>query len=459
MCNKGGNRKKKAAFHTLGCRVNAYETEAMEEQLKADGFEIVPFGSEADVYIVNTCTVTGIADRKSRQMLHRAKEKNPGAVIVAAGCYVEDAGETLLHDEAPDLIIGNQAKASLAEILRRFFSGDPQRVYTGEIRFAKKYEEMPVTETRGRTRAFLKIQDGCNQFCSYCIIPYVRGRVRSRAAEEAYAEAERLTRAGYREIVLTGIHVSSYGIDFDAPGENRQTPDASYADTNRHLLELAGKIASLPGVERLRFGSLEPGIMTEEFVRELAGIPEICPQFHLSLQSGSDTVLVRMKRKYTTAAYEEICGRLRTHFHDPAITTDLIAGFPGETEEEFSETVSFVKKVGFAKTHIFKYSKREGTKAASMPGQIDESVKRQRSDLLIELDRQARAAYARRRAEMPVEVLFEERQERGGILYDTGHTREALDVLCVSETDLSGQIFMCRADRVLPDGTIMVTPV
>ena len=449
---------KKAAFHTLGCRVNSYETEAMTELLRGDGYEIVPFEPGADVYVINTCTVTSIADRKSRQMLHRAKEMNPGAVVVAAGCYVEDAAKTLQTDPSVDIIIGNHAKSRLADILRLHEEGDPRNVFTEPIHAVKKYEELAVSETEGRTRAFLKIQDGCNQFCSYCMIPYVRGRVRSRLPENVLAEARRLSEAGYSEIILTGIHVSSYGLDFDTEGGNPQTPDASEARTNRHLLKLTGQVASLPGVRRLRFGSLEPGIMTEEFVRELALMPEICPQFHLSLQSGSDTVLSRMKRKYTTAAYEEICDRLRTHFPGPAITTDLIAGFPGETEEEFAETAAFAEKIRFAGMHIFKYSVRKGTKAADLPGQVPDAVKRTRSDILLELGRRMRRAYAEEKAAGLQEVLFEEQKEEKGRFFAAGHTREALDAVCLSEQDLSGRICTCRVKRVRDDGTLEVYP-
>ena len=320
--------QKKAAFHNLGCRVNAYETEAMAEQLRRAGYEIVPFASGADVYVINTCTVTNIADRKSRQMLHRAKEMNPEAVVVACGCYAEDAGEAIRKDPQVDLVVGNQSKSRLAELLGAYLEGRDGNV-SPAVAGASSYDPLSIDTAEGRARAFLKIQDGCNQFCTYCMIPYVRGRVRSRAEEDVVSEAERLAENGYREVVLTGIHISSYGMDLDTPGENRQTPFASEAETNERLLRLIRAVAAVPSVRRVRLGSLEPGIMTEDFVAALADIPEICPQFHLSLQSGSEAVLRRMQRRYTAADYERIVGRLRRAFSCPAITTDVITGFPG----------------------------------------------------------------------------------------------------------------------------------
>ncbi len=467
---------RKAAFHTLGCRVNAYETEAMTELLRADGYEIVPFDCTADVYVINTCTVTAIADRKSRQMLHRARELNPKAVVVAVGCYAEHAGEAAGASGDADLVIGNTGKSRLAELLRDYLSDrDAGSSEGGEaagreeplsgsgtalppVHTAKEYEPLFITETEGRTRAFLKIQDGCNQFCSYCMIPYVRGRVRSRREEDVLAEARRLSEAGYHELILTGIHISSYGMDFDHPEGNPQTPMAAEAETNRHLLTLLRKTAALPEVRRLRFGSLEPGIMTEEFVEALAEIPEVCPQFHLSLQSGCDATLSRMNRRYDTASFALICGRLRKAFADPAITTDLIVGFPGETEEEFGESAAFVERMQFAGTHIFKYSIRQGTRAAKMKGQVREQEKRSRSERLLALDLINRHRYAEHFLNREVEVLFEERKTVDGEVYDTGHTREALDVLCRSAEELSGRILTCLVEEVKRDGTVLVRP-
>lgn len=452
--------KKKAAFHNLGCKVNAYETEAMMESLRKDGYEIVPFAPGADVYVINTCTVTNIADRKSRQMLHKAREMNPSAVVVAVGCYVQDARSRLEADPSVDLILGNNEKSKLGRILDEHFGGETEESFVGNIGAVQDYEALEVSETEGRTRAFMKIQDGCNQFCSYCMIPYVRGRVRSRSSEDVKREAERLAAAGYHEIILTGIHISSYGIDLDYPGENLQTPDASKARTNRRLLDLIHAVAGVDGITRVRLGSLEPGIMTEEFVREISAVPEICPQFHLSLQSGCDATLARMKRKYTTASFTHIVDTLRKYFEHPAITTDIITGFPGENEEEFAETEAFVRKIHFAKTHIFKYSARKGTKAAAMEGQNTEAVKHARSRVLMDIDRDMHREYADWYKGKNVEVLFEEPKEIGGKSCMAGHTREYLEALRPmedpSDEALAGRIENVRVRDVTADGNLMV---
>lgn len=433
--------KGKVAFHSLGCRVNIYETGVMENCMRAAGYETVPFAPGADIYVINTCTVTNIADRKSRQMLHKAKEMRPEAVVVAAGCYVEDAGEALLADPAVDIVIGNADKGRLPEILEEYFartrdfeedrrepSPDTEhRAFAGstvKINAVQEYEETPFCADGEHTRAFVKIQDGCNQFCSYCMIPYVRGRVRSRRPENIVREAESLANAGYREIVITGIHVSSYGIDFEYPGENRQTPFASAAATNVRLLEVLRSVAGIPGICRVRMGSLEPGIVTEEFARELARIPEFCPSFHLSLQSGSDATLQRMRRKYTTADYRRACECLRRYFPDASIATDVIAGFPGETDGEFEETLAFVRSIHFARMHIFKYSVRRGTVAARMSGQVPETVKAARARRLAEVDEAERSAFAKRFLGRECEVLLEEL--RGEEF--TGYTREYVPV-------------------------------
>ncbi|MBQ6376430.1 MAG: tRNA (N(6)-L-threonylcarbamoyladenosine(37)-C(2))-methylthiotransferase MtaB [Lachnospiraceae bacterium] len=442
-----------AAFHNLGCRVNAYETEAMTEQLKNSGYRIVPFEEKADVYIVNTCTVTAIADRKSRQMLHRAKEQNPGAVIVAAGCYAQDGKESLLLDDSVDLLVGNSMKSQLSVILDRWFSGERQKVYNEPIADVRTYDELPISETEGRSRAFLKIQDGCNQFCSYCRIPYVRGRIRSRNPEEVLLEAKRLAAAGFSELILTGIHLSSYGRDFDGDYMAR-TGAPGTEKTNVHLLAVLREIAAVPEVVRIRMGSLEPAVMTEEFVRSISQIPEICPQFHLSLQSGCDRVLARMNRRYTTGEYEEICERLRRYFPDPAITTDVIVGFPGETEGEFLETLAFVRRIEFAKIHIFKYSIREGTKAAGMPGQVEEAVKKRRSAILSDAEFAMRMEYAMRRVGTDAEALFEEKHASGAGWI--GHTREMLEAVYESEEDMEGRIRTFRVTKVLPDGMLVL---
>ena len=321
---------KKAALHNLGCKVNAYETEAMQEILEKHGYEIVPFGEKADVYLINTCSVTNIADRKSRQMLHRARKMNPDAVVIAAGCYVQAAGRELLQDSSVDILIGNNEKANLPEILKAW-EEEHDASHIHDLTREHTYEELSLSHTAEHTRAYMKIQDGCNQFCTYCIIPYTRGRVRSRKIEDIEAEAKRLAVGGYKEIVLTGIHLDSYGVDLE----------------NENLLDVIRRIAAIDGIERIRLGSLEPRIMTEEFVEGLASVKELCPHFHLSMQSGCDETLKRMNRKYDTEEFLACCDRLRAYFDEPALTTDVIVGFPGETEEEFETTVEFIKKIRF----------------------------------------------------------------------------------------------------------------
>ncbi|MBO4214137.1 MAG: tRNA (N(6)-L-threonylcarbamoyladenosine(37)-C(2))-methylthiotransferase MtaB, partial [Lachnospiraceae bacterium] len=350
----------KAALHNLGCKVNAYETEVMEQLLIENGYEIVDFADKADVYVINTCSVTNIADRKSRQMIHQAARRNPDAIIVAAGCYVQTSKEEAANDPDIDIIIGNNEKNRIVELLREFEekrkneSDSKNAGITGlhDLMHEVTYEQMLLKKSMEHTRAFIKVQDGCNQFCTYCIIPYARGRVRSRTIEDVIEEVRLLVKSGVKEVVLTGIHVSSYGVD-----------------TGSSLIELIEAISEVDGIERIRLSSLEPRVITDEFVDRLSKIDMICPHFHLSLQSGSDSVLKRMNRKYDTAEYEKCCERLRAAFTHPAITTDIICGFPGETDAEFSETIEFVKRIKFFETHLFKYSKRKGTVAAGMPGQ------------------------------------------------------------------------------------------
>ena len=406
---------KKAALHNLGCKVNAYETEAMQELLRKQGFEIVPFQEKADVYIINTCTVTNMADRKSRQMLHRARKQNPNAIIVACGCYVQSREGDV--DGCADIVIGNNRKKELIEILAEYERAPVRETDARErrqlldINHSKAYEELRLERTAEHTRAYVKVQDGCNQFCSYCIIPYVRGRVRSRSRKDVAEEVERLSSNGYKEIVLTGIHLSSYGID-----------------TGGSLQELICAIHENPGIRRIRLGSLEPRIVTEEFVRTLAGLSKICPHFHLSLQSGCDATLRRMNRRYTSGEYYEKCELLRKYFRHPALTTDVIVGFPGETEEEYARSKDFIEKVGFYETHVFKYSKREGTRAAVMENQVPESVKAKRSNELIELGRRKQAEYEETLMGTVQEVLIEEEILHEGERYQTGFTREYVKI-------------------------------
>lgn len=411
---------KKAALHNLGCKVNAYETEAMQELLEAAGYEIVPFKEGADVYVINTCTVTNIADRKSRQMLHRARKMNPGAIVVAAGCYVQ-AQDGKEVDPCIDIVIGNNHKKDLVKILEEYMSENDVLRKVEDISRTKEYESLHLTKTGEHTRAYIKVQDGCNQFCTYCIIPYARGRVRSRSLDDVTAEVRDLAANGYREVVLTGIHLSSYGIDFD--GE-------------RHLLDLIREVHDIDGIMRIRLGSLEPGIVTEEFAGELASMPKFCPHFHLSLQSGCDATLKRMNRRYTSGEYYEKCRILRKYFENPALTTDVIVGFPGETEEEFRESMDFVDKVDFYETHIFKYSKREGTKAAVMPDQVDEQIKARRSAMMIALSERKQKKYEESFIGKEVEVLVEEEALIDGKAVQTGHTKEYIKIALEKKENL-----------------------
>ena len=399
---------KKVALHNLGCKVNAYETEAMQEMLEHAGYEIVPFQEGADIYVINTCTVTNIADRKSRQMLHRARKMNPDAVVVAAGCYVQAQAEKQVIDPCIDIVLGNNKKQDLLTALQAYEEahGDLREVI--DINHTKEYENLHLTKQGEHTRAYIKVQDGCNQFCSYCIIPYARGRVRSRAKEDVVAEVTDLAKNGYQEVVLTGIHLSSYGIDF----ENED-----------NLLSLIRAVHEIEGIKRIRLGSLEPRIITEEFVQAIAALPKMCPHFHLSLQSGCNETLKRMNRRYTSEEFYEKCEILRKYFEKPALTTDVIVGFPQETEEEFETTYEFLKKICFYETHIFKYSKREGTKAAVMQGQIPEQIKAKRSARLIELGEKNRRAYEESFLGKTVEVLVEEKSDVNGKEMWTGHTK------------------------------------
>lgn len=408
---------RRAAFHTLGCKVNAYETEAMEELLQTAGYDIVPFTEQADVYVVNTCSVTNMAERKSRQMLHRAKKLNPEAVVVATGCYVQVSEEEARADAAVDLVLGNNQKRQIVTALDAYFEG---RAFDDVLADVEKeqYEELEVSTVLEHTRAFVKVQDGCNQFCSYCIIPYARGRVRSRRMENVIAEIKRLAEAGIQEVVLTGIHLSSYGREID--GES-------------HLIELIEAIHPIDGISRIRLGSLEPRIITEEFVGRLKKLYKVCPHFHLSLQSGCEETLKRMNRHYTPEEYYEKCKLLRAAFENPAITTDVIVGFPGETDEEFDKTRQFLEKVHFYEMHIFRYSRRKGTRADKMENQIPEEIKAQRSGVLSSLESQMTKEFRTKWTGTCVKVLLEERQEINGVSYMVGHTPEYIK--CAVETD------------------------
>ena len=443
--------KKTAAFLTLGCKVNSYETEAIRGMFEAAGYETVDFKEVADVYVVNTCTVTNIADRKSRQMLHQARKRNSDAVIVAVGCYVQAKEEELLHDSSVDLVIGNNRKSEIVNLVEHYLSEkdkDNNKIVV-DIGKEKDYEELSIISGMERTRAFIKIQDGCNRFCSYCIIPYVRGRVRSRNEEDIIKEIRKLADSGYKEFVLTGIHISSYGSD-----RLNYTEDG-YKEMP--LAKLIKAISGIPGVERIRLGSLEPGIITEAFVKEIAGIRQFCPHFHLSLQSGSNTVLMRMNRKYTCEEYENKVELIRKYFEIPAFTTDVIVGFPGETDEEFRETLDFVQRIGFSHIHVFKYSKREGTKAAKMPNQIPEEIKHQRSNELISVAKKMSMDYKALFLGRIEKILFEEEAEIDGNIYQIGHNERYQKFALSSGENLINRIIPVKAEKMLTDDILYCT--
>ena len=431
---------KKAALHNLGCKVNAYETEAMQHLLEEAGYEIVPFTQKADVYVINTCSVTNMADRKSRQMLHKAKKNNPDSIVVATGCYVQTSEKEVLNDLSVDIVIGNDRKHDLVRLLEEY-SLDSVNDTVDDINDGKHdFEELFIDQTKEHTRAFIKVQDGCNQFCSYCIIPYARGRVRSRRFENVIAEVERLAANGFKEVVLTGIHLSSYGVDFEeATG----------------LLELIQAVNAVKGIERIRLGSLEPKIVTEHFASELSKLDKICPHFHLSLQSGCDATLKRMNRKYTTKEYERGCELLRKYFVHPAITTDVIVGFPGETEEEFEQTKAYLEHIHFYEMHIFKYSKRKGTRAAVMPDQIDEQVKAARSEKLIALGHDMSKEFRKFYIGKNEEVLFEEKAVIGDKEYFVGYTKEYVKVAKKTDKNLENQIVSGRISGMLTDEILL----
>lgn len=412
----------------------------MQHLLEEAGYEIVPFTQKADVYVINTCSVTNMADRKSRQMLHKAKKNNPDSIVVAAGCYVQTSEKEVLNDLSVDIVIGNDRKHDLVRLLEEY-SLDSVNDTVDDINDGKHdFEELFIDQTKEHTRAFIKVQDGCNQFCSYCIIPYARGRVRSRRFENVIAEVERLAANGFKEVVLTGIHLSSYGVDFEeATG----------------LLELIQAVNAVKGIERIRLGSLEPKIVTEHFASELSKLDKICPHFHLSLQSGCDATLKRMNRKYTTKEYERGCELLRKYFVHPAITTDVIVGFPGETEDEFEQTKAYLEHIHFYEMHIFKYSKRKGTRAAVMPDQIDEQIKAARSEKLIALGHDMSKEFRKFYIGKNEEVLFEEKAVIGDKEYFVGYTKEYVKVAKETDENLENQIVSGRISGMLTDEILL----
>ena len=440
---------KKAALHNLGCKVNAYETEAMEELLKKDGFTIVGFDEMADVYVINTCSVTNIADRKSRQMIHKCKKLNPDACVVAAGCYVQNFGKDIADELGADIILGNNKKNELVAKVHEFFEKRDSLegpilecvdINDGNV----SYENMVIEKDSEHTRAFVKVQDGCNQFCSYCIIPFARGRIRSRDIDDVISEVTGLAKNGYKEVVITGIHLSSYG-----------------SGTDYTLADLLEAVEKIDGVERIRLGSLEPQIVTEDFATRVSALKKLCPHFHLSLQSGCDTVLKRMTRKYPSEEYTKGVNILRKYFDDPAITTDIIVGFPGETEEEFAITEDYVKEIAFYELHVFAYSKRKGTKAATMPGQITNAVKKQRSASLIALGNETTLQYRKSHIGKTLDVLFEEEATIDGESYYIGFSKEYIKCAIKSDgsTDFSNCIMQVKAQEIIGDGQYLVVEI
>lgn len=433
-------RRKTVAYLTLGCKVNTYETDAMKELFEAAGYETKEFSEKADVYVINTCTVTNIADRKSRQMLHKAKKNNPNSVVIAVGCYVQAAKDTLEQDEAIDLVIGNNQKQNIVTMLEQYYMDNNYKEAFIDISQEREYEELSIGSAGEKTRAYIKVQDGCNQFCSYCIIPYTRGRVRSRGIQEILQEVQKLVNAGNKEVVLTGIHLSSYGIDFEE---------------KKSLLELIQAISEIDGLERIRLGSLEPRVITEQFASVLSKNKKFCPHFHLSMQSGCNETLKRMNRRYTAEEFYEKVELIHKWFELPAITTDVIVGFPGETDEEYEATKAFVQKVNFAQMHVFKYSKRKGTRAEVMENQVDETVKHARSVDLIKVEHAMRKAYQESfigRREM---VLIEEEVTIDGVTYQVGHNERYLKLAIISDKDYTNEIIEVEVGRNINDDLML----
>jgi len=456
--------KGRVAFLTLGCKVNTYETNAMEKLFKDSGYELVEFKDVADIYIVNTCTVTNMADRKSRQMLHKAKKKNPSAVVVAAGCYVQAAGEAVKEDIAVDLIIGNNKKGNVVAVVEEYMASQgkvlmeyEKEAFTPEIHKEKKYETLSIDSAGEKTRVSIKIQDGCNQFCSYCIIPFARGRVRSREIEDIFGEVKRLVESGYKEVVLTGIHLSSYGVDLEPWATENPNHDFISLE-GRPLIKIIEELSKIEGLERIRLGSLEPRIITDSFVSQISKLEKLCPHFHLSLQSGCDETLLRMNRRYTTKEYEDNCKILRKYYEDPAITTDVIVGFPGETEEEFNITKEFLQRVAFAQMHVFKYSVRKGTKAETMENQVPEHVKSERSDIILEVEHALRKEYMESMIGKPQCVLFEEEVVDGETVYMVGHNERYVKLAIVkedSELQFENEMKMVLPKQLLNSDTLL----
>ena len=458
--------QKKVAFHNLGCKVNSYEMEFVQQRFKENDFRIVPFDQKADIYVVNTCTVTNIADRKSRQMLHRARMLNPDAIVVAMGCYAETGRDQAMSDDGIDILIGNNDKGHAYEIICEAVEKNLEKATPEEdIADVTEYDEYKLSFTSEHTRVHIKIQDGCNQFCSYCAIPLARGRIRSRNIEDIVNEVTGLCDKGYKEFVLTGIHLSSYGMEnynFEIENDNSSShiEDKGLADfeNNTKLIDAIEAVAAIDGVKRIRLGSLEPRIITDEFLARLVKTGKICPHFHLSLQSGCDSVLKRMNRRYSADEFYEKAMLIRDYFEHPGITTDVIAGFPGETDEEFLITKDYMNKVDFYEAHIFKFSRRKGTVADKMPGQLTDKEKSVRSEQLIKDAAIRSLEFRKYYIDKDVEVLFEEFIDINNEKYLTGYTREYVKVALKSEDEsMINNIYKCRISGFINDELMSCT--
>ncbi len=426
---------KKVAFLTLGCKVNIYDTEAMQELFAARGYEIVDFEEKADIYIINTCTVTNFGDKKSRQMIRRAKRQNPDAIVAATGCYAQVAPDTVSQIEGINIVVGTNHRSRIVDIVEDYSDETKVLNAVSDIRHEREFEPLKISKLKDRTRAYVKIQDGCNRYCSYCIIPYARGPVRSRRPEEVVEEVDRLAKNGFKEIVLTGIHVASYGLDLKC--------------TN--LTDIVKKVNETEGIERIRFSSMEPTAVTEEFVDEMKKMPKICDHFPLSLQSGCDRTLKAMNRRYTADEYALAVDRLRAAFPDVAITTDIIVGFPGETEEDFLESIAFARRVGLSKIHVFPYSPKTGTPAAKMKEQVAPDIKNDRASRLIAVSDELNKKFIDTLKGRTMPVLFEIRNKDG---YFEGHTTNYIKVLVKTEEDLKNQILNVKIGEYCGDETV-----
>jgi threonylcarbamoyladenosine tRNA methylthiotransferase MtaB len=443
------------AFHNLGCKVNSYETDAMAQKCIEKGYKTVDFEQKADIYVVNTCSVTNIADRKSRQMLHKAKKQNPDSVVVAVGCFVQANPEEVAKDDAIDLIVGNNKKKDLFEILEEYLSKKaiPTEKIITDVHHCD-YEELKINKSEEHSRVFVKIQDGCDRYCTYCIIPYVRGNLRSRKPEDVVSEIKEIATNGYREVVITGIHLSSYGKDFLKDGK----PSLDYTVNSEYLINLLKDINDIEGIDRIRIGSFEPMILSEDFVSKLSKISKLCPHFHISLQSGCDSVLKRMNRHYDTKAFYEKTVLLRKYFPGCALTTDVIVGFPGETEDEFETTYKYLTKIKFFETHIFPYSRRKGTVADKMPNQLTMNEKKERVSRLLELDAKLSKEYRESKLGDTDNIIVEEIKTINGANYFVGHTPEYVMVALKEDDSISkliGHTVKVKLDKMLTDEVVL----